>query len=120
MGWFTKPTVQKLKWKQLIDVNQLGEQQEKPVLYFKHSTRCATSMMALKQFENQWAESDDCEIYFLDLLKYRDISNEIEKMSGVRHESPQVVVMKEGKVLYHASHSDINAREIHKILKQAS
>lgn len=120
MSWFTKPSTKKLDWKELNQMDQLVVSEDRTVLYFKHSRRCATSIMALRQFENNWDNSEDCEIYFLDLLKHRDISNEIERISGVKHESPQVIVMREKKVIYHASHSDIDTRSISKALKEAS
>jgi monothiol bacilliredoxin len=86
---------------------------EKPVVIFKHSTRCSVSRMALKQFENEYAiETDKMELYFLDLLAHRSISNDVAERFGVMHQSPQVIVVKEGKAIYDASHSDIQAEDL--------
>jgi bacillithiol system protein YtxJ len=89
---------------------------EKPVLIFKHSTRCSISRFALKQFENEFDLQNQIDAYFLDLLEFRDISNEIASRFGIMHQSPQLLLIKEGKVLYDASHSDIQANELKKYI----
>jgi bacillithiol system protein YtxJ len=85
---------------------------EKPVVIFKHSTRCSVSRFALKQFENEFDLEDKVDAYFLDLLENRDISNAIATRFGVYHQSPQLLLIKEGKSVYDVSHSDIDAREL--------
>lgn len=106
----------KIIWNQLTDLAQLNEitiiSNEKPVAIFKHSTRCSISRMALKQFENEFNSSDKVTPYFLDLIAYRDISNEIATRFGVHHQSPQLILIKEGKAIYSVSHSDIDAEEL--------
>ncbi|KDN56463.1 bacillithiol system redox-active protein YtxJ [Flavobacterium seoulense] len=103
----------KMNWELLTDVDQLGEiifnSNEKPAVIFKHSTRCSVSRMALRQFENEFNLEEEVTPYFLDLLNYREISNEIANRFNVHHESPQIVVIKDGKAVYDASHSDIDA-----------
>ena len=106
----------KINWIQLKDLGQLNEilsiSNEKPVVLFKHSTRCSISRMALKQFENEFDLEDKVDAYFLDLLEYRDISNEIASRFNVYHQSPQLLLIKEGKSVYDVSHSDIDAVEL--------
>ena len=106
----------KINWNELTDLAQLDEiiavSNEKPVAIFKHSTRCSVSRMALKQFENQFNSSDKVTPYFLDLIAHRDISNEIATRFGVYHQSPQLILIKEGKAIYNVSHSDIDAEEL--------
>jgi bacillithiol system protein YtxJ len=85
---------------------------QKPVAIFKHSTRCSISRMALKQFENEFDLEGSVMPYFLDLINYRDISNEIATRFEVYHQSPQLLLIKEGKSIYDASHSDIDALEL--------
>jgi bacillithiol system protein YtxJ len=85
---------------------------EKPVVIFKHSTRCSVSRFALKQFENEFDLEDKVEAYFLDLLEHRAISNEIASRFGVYHQSPQLLLIKDGKSVYDVSHSDIDAGEL--------
>lgn len=105
-----------INWIPLTDLGQLNEiielSNEKPVAIFKHSTRCSVSRMALKQFENEFNSADSVETYFLDLIAYRDVSNEIATRFQVMHQSPQLVLIKEGKSVYNASHSDIDAQEL--------
>jgi bacillithiol system protein YtxJ len=110
----------KINWNELTDLGQLNEiiatSNEKPVAIFKHSTRCSVSRMALKQFENEFNSSDKVTPYFLDLIAHRDISNEIATRFGVYHQSPQLILIKEGKAIYNVSHSDIDAEELKKKL----
>ena len=106
----------KINWIPLTDLGQLNEIMElshqQPVAIFKHSTRCSISRMALKQFENEFDLEGSVTPYFLDLLNHRDISNEIATRFEVYHQSPQLLLIKEGKSIYDASHSDIDAVEL--------
>ncbi|RTY88890.1 bacillithiol system redox-active protein YtxJ [Flavobacterium sp. RSP15] len=106
----------KINWNELTDLVQLDEiiaiSNEKPVAIFKHSARCSISRMALKQFENEFNSSDKVTPYFLDLITHRDISNEIANRFGVTHQSPQLILIKDGKAIYNVSHSDIDAESL--------
>ena len=108
--------VSKINWIPLTDLGQLNEIMElshqQPVAIFKHSTRCSISRMALKQFENEFDLEGTVTPYFLDLLNHRDISQEIATRFEVYHQSPQLLLIKEGKSVYDASHSDIDALEL--------
>lgn len=110
----------KINWINLTDLGQLNEiislSHEKPVAIFKHSTRCSVSRMALRQFEKEFDLSDKVTAYFLDLIAYRDVSDEIAIRFNVQHQSPQLVLIKEGKAVYDASHSDIDAEELKSIV----
>ena len=106
-----------IKWIPLIDLGQLNEislhSDEKPVVIFKHSTRCSISRMALKQFEKEYDLSDnEVTTYFLDLITFRDISNEIASRFEVVHQSPQLLLIIGGKSVYDVSHSSIDADEL--------
>ncbi|RRJ90234.1 bacillithiol system redox-active protein YtxJ [Flavobacterium macacae] len=106
-----------LNWNALTEIKQLDSivdaSAEKPVVIFKHSTRCSISRMALKNFEREYdlAESEAAP-YFLDLLEHRDISNEIAQKFQVIHQSPQLILIKDGKAVYNASHSEIDAEAL--------
>jgi len=106
----------KVNWIPLTFLGQLDEiaafSNEKPAVIFKHSTRCSVSRFALKQFENEFDLEDKVDAYFLDLLEHRDISNEIASRFGVYHQSPQLLLIKEGKSVYEVSHSEIDAGEL--------
>lgn len=83
---------------------------EKTVVIFKHSTRCSISRFALNSFENEFNyPKEKIELFYLDLLVHRDISNEIARKFGVEHQSPQILVIKNGRAIYSASHESINA-----------
>lgn len=109
-------SVSKLNWIMFTDLGQLNEimdlSHEKPVLIFKHSTRCSISRFALKQFENEYDLDDKITLYFLDLLNHRDISNAIASRFEVEHQSPQVLFIKEGKCIFNAAHSSIDANDL--------
>jgi bacillithiol system protein YtxJ len=120
MGFFSSKPKKVLPWINLTEEAQflsaIENNQDKPVLFFKHSTRCSISAMALSRFEENWNLENDCTIYFLDLIAYRPISNLIEKETAVYHQSPQVIVLRNKEVIYTATHSEINASAIEKIL----
>ncbi len=107
----------KINWNQLTDLGQINDiislSEQKPVLIFKHSTRCSVSRMALKQFENEFNLEDKVLLYFLDLLEYRSISNEISNRFSVEHQSPQILLINKGEAIFNASHSEIDALELH-------
>ncbi len=104
-----------MNWIQLTDLSQLVEIKEKskqkPQIIFKHSTRCSISSMAKGRLERSTAPND-ADFYFLDLIAYRDISNQIAKDFHVYHESPQIVVIKNGECVYDESHGSITMDEI--------
>ncbi len=104
----------KIGWRQLTDLGQLNEiidlSNEKVVLIFKHSTRCSISRFALKQFENEFDLEEKIAPYFLDLLNHRDVSNEIANRFDVFHQSPQILLIKNGKAIFSTSHDDIDAK----------
>jgi len=106
-----------LNWNALTQIAQLDaiveESAEKPVVIFKHSTRCSISRMALKNFEREYnLEESEVAPYFLDLLQHRDISNEIAQKFQVIHQSPQLLLIKNGKSVYDVSHSEIDAEAL--------
>jgi monothiol bacilliredoxin len=111
----------KINWLDLTDINQIEaitlQSNEKPILIFKNSTRCGVSRMSLKNFESEYDLNEiPIDLYFLDILKYRSISNEISIKFKVQHQSPQVIVLKNEKVIYHDSHFSICVKAIKKIL----
>ena len=75
--------------------------------------------MALNGFERNWSGEVDCKLYFIDLLKHRDVSNEIAILTGVTHQSPQCIVIKGKEIVYDATHTVIDARRIESILRKA-
>ncbi len=108
-----------MEWNKLSEIEQLEEINkasfEAPVMIFKHSTRCNISSSALNRVERNWNnEQDDVKVkpYYLDLIAYRNISNEIAKNWNIEHQSPQVLVIKNGTCIYTETHMGINYDEI--------
>jgi len=64
--------------------------------------------MAKSRLERSWNLSDQVDIYYLDLIAFRSVSNKIAELLGVVHESPQLILLKEGNAVYHTSHNDIS------------
>lgn len=94
---------------QLDEIVQLSN--TKPTLIFKHSTRCSISSTALSRLERAW-DAEETPAYYLDLITYRPISATIAEKFVVEHQSPQVLVIKQGKCTYSATHWDIAMDEI--------
>ena len=102
-----------MNWIQLntMDIFQqaLDASEVDPVLFFKHSSRCSISFTALSRLERHWKQERHSHLkpYLVDLLLFRHISDAITKATGVRHESPQVIILHKGQVIYQATHSGI-------------
>ena len=110
-----------VNWIPLTDVSQLYEivenSNDKTIGIFKHSTRCSISAKALAGFEKDWKMSDEaCDLYFVDLLAFRPVSNKVAERIGVAHQSPQVIVIHKGQAVYSRSHQAISAKEIRKFI----
>ena len=111
----------KINWLALTDKAQLQDiikiSIAKPVLIFKHSTRCGISRMVLKNFESDYdIPETEIDMYFLDLLEYRILSNDISEKFKVAHQSPQVLVIKKGEVIYHDSHDSITVETTKEVI----
>ncbi len=107
------------RWIALESSEQLAESlrqsESRTQVYFKHSTRCIISKMVLKQLEENMDHiPSSTDVYLLDLLVHRDLSNAIAAQLHVHHESPQVIVVNNQQAVYHESHHSIAAEEIAK------
>jgi|SRR5690554_5267745 len=101
-------------WINLTDLQQIEEiitdSYERTVVIFKHSTRCSISRFALSRFERDFLfTKEEMLPFYLDLLSFREISNELANRFDVEHQSPQIIVVKNGKAIYAVSHENINA-----------
>ena len=85
-----------------------------PVLIFKHSTRCSISTAALYRLERNWegCKMSSMKTYLIDLLSFRNVSNKISEEFSIHHESPQVLLIKDGECIYDASHLEIQMDEL--------
>ncbi len=100
-------------WIDLVSLSQLkeidSESIDDVIILFKHSTRCSISDIALSRIKNYPGSPTQLpKIYYLDIFRYREISNEIEKKYHVYHESPQVLLIKNGDCFFDCSHLDIS------------
>lgn len=104
-----------MNWKTLTSEEQLSEvnavSAQQPVAIFKHSTRCSISSMAKARLERS-VEPEGLTFYYLDLISYRPVSNKIAEIYQVPHESPQVLVIRNGECIYSESHGGILMDEI--------
>jgi bacillithiol system protein YtxJ len=111
-----------MEWQKLTTLEQLEslveESKKQPVVIFKHSTSCSISSMAKSRLERQWADMKltDLKPYYLDLLSYRPVSNEIAAVFQVRHESPQLLLIQDGVCTYNGSHMGIQLNEVKKLV----
>jgi bacillithiol system protein YtxJ len=103
-----------MNWTSLETAEQLNtiKQQQGYSLIFKHSTRCSISMMAKRRFELDWENlPKDMPLYFLDLIQHRDISGQVAQLFQVHHESPQLLLIKDGECILDQSHGGISVDE---------
>lgn len=112
-------------WKDLLNIEQLKEidtaSNDKPIAIFKHSTTCGISAGAKHRLEIDWENLEgDIDFYYLDLLSHRSVSNEIAIHYGVRHESPQLIIIKNGKAIYNTSHHRISISDLNSVLDKTS
>ena len=115
-----------MDWISLKDSQQLeeiiAESKLKPVIIYKHSTRCNISRAAFDRLERKWDTSaiGSVKRYFLDLISYRSVSNRIAEMFEVEHHSPQILVISHGKSVLDLSHYDIDFDRIKSAFVQAA
>ncbi len=104
-----------MNWIPLDSINQLEDinTHSKPILIFKHSTRCPVSSMAKRNIELEAVLlPENIQTYFLDLIKFRELSNQISELWKVKHESPQVLLIYNQECIYNSSHNEINIADI--------
>ncbi|MBL7870232.1 MAG: bacillithiol system redox-active protein YtxJ [Cyclobacteriaceae bacterium] len=107
-----------MNWINLTSKNQLEnliiESTKEPVIIFKHSTACSISRATLDRLERNWKDGELTHVkpYFLDLLSYREISNSIAENFDVEHQSPQVLIISNGKSVFDRSHFEISFAQV--------
>ena len=110
-----------LSWTPLISVDEINTIKEisenQSVLIFKHSTRCGISRMVIKQFESLFNEENkQLKVYYLDLLRFREVSSKLSEVFQVIHQSPQLLVIKNGISVYDESHYEITKVNLPKFI----
>ena len=103
-----------MNWENLNSIDQLLDIDEKSKsktqIIFKHSTRCSVSTFAKKILEREYndAVQEQADVYYLDLISFREVSNEIANRYAVLHQSPQMLVVKDGVCVFNSSHSNVS------------
>ena len=104
-----------MNWKEFTNEEGLDaikkRSAEKPQVIFKHSTRCSISSMAKGRLERS-TEPEGIDFNYLDLIAHRNIYAKISEMFSVEHESPQILIIKNGECVYDESHNAISMDEI--------
>jgi bacillithiol system protein YtxJ len=112
-----------MTWNNLTSENALKEilerSKEQPVVIFKHSTRCSISSTALNRLERSWKQDEMVKVqpYYLDLISYRPVSNMVAEVFDIPHESPQLLIIHNGKCVYDTSHMAISYNDLKERLK---
>lgn len=106
--------VSHINWIPLTSLEQIEaikkQSKAEAIFIFKHSTRCGISSSVIKQFERKFDENmQHVKVYYLDLLNYREVSNEVGYNFQVMHQSPQLLIIKNETAVAKASHYDISA-----------
>lgn len=114
-----------IPWIPLVNAHQIDAIKERsktiPCAIFKHSTRCSISSMAQFRLEEGWDfTADEMEVYHLDLIAHRSLSNQIADDFQEHHESPQLLLIVDGECVYEASHLDIDPQDLRASLSSAS
>ena len=110
-----------LSWTPLISIEEINNIKEiskiQSILIFKHSTRCGISRMVMKQFESLFNEENKhLKVYYLDLLNFREVSSKLSEVFQVIHQSPQLLVVKNGISVYDESHYEITKVNLSKYI----
>jgi bacillithiol system protein YtxJ len=99
----------------------LSESNERPVLLFKHSLTCPISSRAFREFQSYLERGDAAVSYALiKVQNSRPVSNEAASRLGVRHETPQAILIRNGREVWNASHFDITADALEEAIARAS
>src|SRR5690349_6315399 len=110
-----------MDWNVLREESELEEIKRrsgsKPQVIFKHSTRCSISSVAKARLE-RYKVPPGADFYYLDLISYRNISNKVAQLFNIHHESPQVLVIKNGACVYDESHMGINVSYLEEAVKR--
>ncbi len=107
---------QKLSVEEEVD-HLISASSEKPQVLYKHSSRCATSYFTLKNIETLTSlEKEQVDFFMVDVIGQRPLSMYIADKLDVRHESPQLFVFKDGEIIWHGSHNQIQADVIRELI----
>jgi bacillithiol system protein YtxJ len=117
LNWINLSSEEQLQ----LAINKSKDESIDGIVLFKHSTTCSISAMAKNRLERKWDfDEQKLPVYYLDLLSYRNISNLIISELHIQHQSPQLLLLKNGVCVYHSSHSEISVDELHEAIDEIS
>ena len=104
----------KLAWKTLASEDDIASLEKNTILFFKHSTRCPISQQALQRLTKDWEAnaSSLATPCLIEVRQQRSLSNLLTQRYNIEHASPQVLLIVNGKCVYHASHEQIKYEDI--------
>lgn len=111
MDWIEMGTLAALDSAVQVSFNNKG------IVIFKHSTRCSISSVVKSRLFSKWNFKNELPIYLLDLIQHRSLSTLIAEKFSVQHESPQLLLIKDGKCVYHCSHLSISVNNLANFLE---
>lgn len=100
-----------IKWIEPNDYNDINYKDDFIVI-FKHSYRCIISRIVLKKFEFDYENFSNIKFYLINVVKNKKLSNELASGFNINHESPQLMVVKNGKLVHNSSHSSISFKNL--------
>jgi bacillithiol system protein YtxJ len=119
MSWFrsSKSSNSSISWikpSSIEEITILIKQAQQPILFFKHSTRCSISAMALDRVEREWSEKTAHQLIpvYIDVINRRELSDFLAMQVGIEHQSPQILLVHQGKCVYQASHNQIALEQV--------
>src|SRR5829696_4905944 len=98
----------------------IAESRERPVLLFKHSRHCGVSCEALDELQSHIDARVEATVAYkmITVQTHRPVSDAVSQRLGLRHETPQAILLKDGKVVWNASHFRITANQLDQVLSQ--
>lgn len=104
-------------WNKLSDIDEfqsiLKQSKERPQLIYKHSPSCSVSFLSKQDLDaNGKKLTDLADLHIVNVIGQRELSNTIASELNIRHESPQGFLIKDGEVVWHGSHWQVNAEKI--------
>jgi bacillithiol system protein YtxJ len=102
------------------DVDSILNNDDKPQIIFKHSSRCGTSILSKSSLDSGMESiSQKADVFMIDVVAMREISNYVAEVTGVKHESPQLLLIKNGEVFWHASHGEVRIDKLSDVLEES-
>jgi bacillithiol system protein YtxJ len=102
-----------LIWSEIGSIEELLNKENGYIILFKHSPRCIISRIVFSKFKRDYISNNNIlKLIYIDVLKMKKISNQIAQYFSINHESPQVILLKNNKVIYHSSHSSVSFNTI--------